>query len=494
MAENQLERERSRRMPTLIQGGMGVGVSNWRLAREVARAGQLGVVSGTAINTVMIRRLQDGDEGGHVRRALERFPEREFAREIVRRFYRPGGRAPDVPYALCPMSGITPGLDTQRLGVAGGFVEITLAKEGHDGLVGINFLEKLQLSNLPAMYGAMLAGVDVVLVGAGIPRDIPAALDALAVHADAVCRTALAIDERGGDDVLFSFSPRSVFPSLVCAPLERPRFFAIVASASLAEYLLRHTTARIDGFVVEGPTAGGHNAPPRGALRLSQRGEPIYGPRDLADADALKALGLPFWLAGSWGTRERLQHALELGAAGVQVGTAFALCRESGLAPQLRQRMLDKWVFGPPEQRERVFTDPFASPTHFPFKIAPLEGTLSDPEVYAARERICDLGYLRAACRGADGALYYRCPAEPIDDFERKGGVAEDARGRKCLCNALLADVGLAQARADGASEPPLLTAGDDLETIERFFSDGRTELRAADLVEELVGAGARLI
>ena len=36
-----------RALPTIIQGGMGVAVSNWRLARAVARAGQLGVVYGT---------------------------------------------------------------------------------------------------------------------------------------------------------------------------------------------------------------------------------------------------------------------------------------------------------------------------------------------------------------------------------------------------------------------------------------------------------------
>lgn len=471
----------------LIQGGMGVAVSNWRLAREVARCGQLGVVSGTAINTVLVRRLQDGDPTGDVRRALALFPDQTYAREVLARFFVDGGRPQGKPYASAGVSTVRSSLDSQRLSVVGGFVEITLAKGGHDGIVGINFLEKLQLSNLPAMYGAMLAGVDYVLVGAGIPRDIPAALDRFALHEDAECRVALESDATGGDDVKVGFSPRRAFPNLSTIPLVRPQFLAIVASASLAEYLLRHATGRIDGFVVEGPTAGGHNAPPRGALRLSERGEPIYGARDLPDAKALRALGLPFWLAGSWGTRERLQTALELGATGVQVGTAFALCQESGLAPHLRAAMIEKWVFGSTEQRERVFTDPFASPTHFPFKVAPLAGTLSDPDVYAARERICDLGYLRAVLRREDGQVIYRCPAEPVEDFVHKGGRAEDTVGRKCLCNALLADVGLAQVRPNGEFEPPLLTAGDDLEDMRRFFESGSRELHAADLVRQLV-------
>ncbi|MDE3217251.1 MAG: nitronate monooxygenase, partial [Gemmatimonadota bacterium] len=48
-------------LPTVIQGGMGAGVSNWMLARAVSLRGQLGVVSGTVIDTIFVRRLQDGD-------------------------------------------------------------------------------------------------------------------------------------------------------------------------------------------------------------------------------------------------------------------------------------------------------------------------------------------------------------------------------------------------------------------------------------------------
>ena len=67
-----------------------------------------------------------------------------------------------------------------ELVVAANFVEIFLAKEGHDGLVGVNYLEKIQMATPAAAYGAMLAGVDYVLVGAGIPAELPGLLDALA--------------------------------------------------------------------------------------------------------------------------------------------------------------------------------------------------------------------------------------------------------------------------------------------------------------------------
>ena len=77
-----------------------------------------------------------------------------------------------------------------------------------------------------------------------------------------------------------------------------------------------------------------------------------------------------------------------MGAAGVQVGTAFAYCEESGLDPTLKQRVLEMSRRGELE----IFTDPLASPTGFPFKIVKMPGTLSEEMVYRERERICDLG------------------------------------------------------------------------------------------------------
>ena len=89
------------------------------------------------------------------------------------------------------------------------------------------------------------------------------------------------------------------------ADLPRPAFLAIVSAASLAAMLVRRSNGRVDGFVVEGPSAE-HNAPPRGQLVLDASGQPVYGQRDLADVGRMKALGLPFWLAGSTGSAEAL--------------------------------------------------------------------------------------------------------------------------------------------------------------------------------------------
>ena len=60
--------------PMIIQGGMGIGVSDWMLARAVSMRGHLGVVSGTALDSLFVRRLQDGDIGGHLRRVMADFP------------------------------------------------------------------------------------------------------------------------------------------------------------------------------------------------------------------------------------------------------------------------------------------------------------------------------------------------------------------------------------------------------------------------------------
>jgi NAD(P)H-dependent flavin oxidoreductase YrpB (nitropropane dioxygenase family) len=270
-------------LPLVIQGGMGVGVSNWRLARAVARLGQLGVVSGTALDTLLVRRLQDGDPGGDVRRARARFPIPPVAAAVLRRHFRPEGREASLArraYGLLPMYRQTVSVARQQLTVLANFVEVWLAKEGHAGPVGLNLLTKVQLPNIASLYGAMLAGVDYVLMGAGIPREIPGVLDALAEHRPAQMR--LDVEDAAADDApeWLSLDPRTLWPAEPCAALGRPRFLPVVSATSLATTLARKANGRVDGFVVERPRAGGHNAPPGGALRLHARGQPVYGERD----------------------------------------------------------------------------------------------------------------------------------------------------------------------------------------------------------------------
>lgn len=469
------------REPMIIQGGMGVAVSGWRLARAVALAGQLGVVSGTALDVVLARRLQLGDPGGPMRRALAEFPFAETAQRILDKFYIPGGKPGGAPFRQVQALPISPSPEQIELVVAANFVEVFLAGEGHNGLVGVNYLEKIQTPTLPSLYGAMLAGVDYVLMGAGIPRAIPGALDRLSRGERAELPIPVA-DDTSGATTASPFDPNSF--GLGAPPaLKRPKFLAIVASAALAAMLARKASGRVDGFVVEGPTAGGHNAPPRGELVLNERGEPVYGPRDEVDLDAMRALGHPFWLAGSYGAPRRVAEALACGASGVQVGTAFAFCIESGLSDDLKRRVLDM------SRRDAiaVLTDPAASPTGFPFKVLQLEGTLSDQATYERRRRKCDLGFLRQYYRRPDGTIGWRCPGEPKPSYVRKGGVLSDTVGRKCICNALLANVELGQVRATAGCELPLVTCGDDAAHIAQFAAPDADSYSADDVIRRLL-------
>jgi nitronate monooxygenase len=282
-------------------------------------------------------------------------------------------------------------------------------------------------------------------MGAGIPKAIPGILDRLADGFD----VEMQIDVKGASDKgdpFVRFSPADIAKDLV-GKLPRPKFIAIVSSHVLARMLATKSSGEVDGFVVELPVAGGHNAPPRVRGQFNDIGEPIYGERD------------------------------------VQVGTAFAYCNESGFTREVK----DEVIIRSREGTVEVFTDAIASPTGFPFKVVQLEDTLSNPRLYEKRERICDLGYLRHAYEKDSGSIGWRCPAEPVDDYLKKGGALEDTVGRKCLCNSLVANVGMPQIKNSGEIEPMLITSGDDATRVARFAPEGGTEYAAADVLDYLL-------
>ena len=459
---------------------MGIAVSNWRLASAVSQRGQLGVVSGTALDQVFARRLQDGDPGGHMRRAVDRFPFREMADRIWNTWYIAGGKAATQPYKRPTPATKDGPRDVRELCIVANFAEVFLAREGHGNPVGINYLEKIQLPLLASAYGAMLAGVSYVLIGAGIPLKIPGVLDNLALHEPAAYPLPVT-GAQEGDDVMMRFSPREYMEQDL-PPLKRPDFLAIIASNTLAITMVKKANGKVNGFIVEGPTAGGHNAPPRGKPIFNDEGEPVYGERDVVDLPKLRELNLPFWLAGGYGRPEKVREALENGAAGVQVGTAFAFCNESGLTREYKDAVLTEVSAG----KMRVVTDPVASPTNFPFKVVRLAGSMTEPEVYAKRPRICDLGYLRDAYRTEEGSIGYRCASEPVTVYVSKGGKTENTVGRKCLCNALMANIGQPQVR-NRYVEKGLLTSGDDVSELLPFLPLEGLRYNANDVIDRLL-------
>jgi len=473
------------KLPKIIQGGMGVAISDWNLARVVSMKGHLGVVSGTGIALIMISRLMDGDKEGHTRRALSHFPFQEPVQRILDEYYVPEPKTPQQPYKRAPMWTLNPPKALDELTVIGNFVEVFLAKEGHQNAVGLNLLEKVQMPTMASLYGAMLAEIDVVIMGAGIPVQIPGILDKLADHQAVSYR----LDIQGAaqdDDYRLHFDPQAIFRGVAekIGRLPRPYFLPIISSVVLAKALIKRATGKIDGFVIEAPTAGGHNAPPRGPLHLNEGGEPIYGKKDLVDLNKIKQLGLPFWMAGGYDTPEKLQEALDAGAVGIQVGTAFGYCAESAMDETLKNRIIQKVLDGEMEVR----TDPLVSPTGYPFKVVQLEGTLSDPEITQNRIRLCDVGMLRNLYNREDGKVGFRCPAEPVEQYLAKGGKLEDTVGKNCLCNNLTASAGYPQHRKDGYVEPAIVTAGDGLVGIGKFIKPGHHSYTVQDVLDYLTG------
>ncbi|MDR2512200.1 MAG: nitronate monooxygenase [Puniceicoccales bacterium] len=492
------------KLPRIIQGGMGVAISNWRLARAVASKGELGVVSGTSIDSVHSRILQDGDQGGLLRGVYRKFPIPEIAQRVVDRWFSPTGRKPGAPYRPIPVFSDKPNRALDEMTALACFGEVELARgDNPKATIGINLLDKIRIPQLPSLYGAMLAGVDYVLMGAGIPRHVPGILDKFAEGEPASVK----YDIDGGTEGECSFDP-SAFLGRPAPKLRRPKFLAIITSATLAISLSKKSSGRVDGFVVETSVAGGHNAPPRGLLQLDANGEPIYGARDVPELDKIAAVGLPFWIGGGFASPKKLAEACAAGAAGIQVGTAFACCEESGMAPSLKKKLISLAR----AQAIRISTNPHASPTGFPFKVARVEGTLSEPKVYAARKRICDLGYLRSAYKRPDGTTGFRCASEPVADYVRKGGNEVDTVGRICLCNGLIATAGFAQLRkceavanverkignamesiehavedVEQALESVVVTAGDSLADIVRYLKDGAEGYSALDVLQDLL-------
>jgi NAD(P)H-dependent flavin oxidoreductase YrpB (nitropropane dioxygenase family) len=460
---------------------MGIAVSSWQLAKAVSIAGELGVISGTAIDSVVARRLQDGDLTGDIRRAMAAYPHQETITEIMDRFFIEGGREAGKPYLDVPKLSIKGNLFSNKLLAVASFVEVWLAKEGHNGLIGMNILEKIQLAIPAQLYGAMLADVDYILIGAGIPAQVPHLLNEISQGN----KVAMKVDVADTKEKHYlHFDPRTL--GLDNFPIKRPLFLAIVTSHALVAYLNKDEETKPDGYVIEYHVAGGHNAPPRAKNHVNEEGEAVYNELDIPNLEKIHASGSPFWLAGGYATPEKVKEAISYGAQGVQVGSLFALANESGFTNENRSSILVSLA----DPTMRVMTDASASPTGFPFKVIQNNQTLSNDNLYKERTRICDLGYLRTMFQREKGGIGYRCPAEPLDNYEFKNGEVDAAQGSKCLCNALMADIGLGQVRPDGRTEISLLTFGSDLDgprALRELHPDGWNAVQALNFLKSAI-------
>ena len=228
-------------------------------------------------------------------------------------------------------------------------------------------------------------------------------------------------------------------------------------------------------------------------MRRDELGQPVYGERDEPDLAAIRQVGRPFWLAGGYGSHDGLQRALAAGAQGVQVGSVFAMAEESGLKSEYRSAILDQLKHGVDDAA--LVRTTLYSPTGFSFKVAQIEGTLSDPEVYDARRRVCDIGLLQQIGlskpnEAGERTLFQRCAAGPIEGYVSKRGLARNTEERHCLCNGLLACVGLGQVKEQHGQlveEPAIVTLGNRLDGIRRLSRQGQVHYWASDVVADIL-------
>lgn len=462
-------RKKNPRLPLIIQGGMGVWISSSHLARTVAKTSEeigvpmLGVTSLTGVGIIFSHRLQDGDEAAL--ESLNHFPVPEIRDQVLREWgvgvvkpagyrYKPTPRLPDFSH---------PNKDRRNsaayLTLVASHAAVWEAKQGHSGEIGLNVLEKIQIPHLWELYGAMLAGVDYVIMGAGIPLQIPGILDSFSQNKPSSYKLDVAKATR---EYRMEFDPAEFMPSSYLRELKRPDFLAVISYNLVAKLLTTKASGYVNGFIIEGHTAGGHNANPRGKLIRDKDGEPIYSEKDQINLDQIKELGRPFWLAGSYASPQKLQEALEVGAIGVQVGTIFECSDESGLREKDKSA-LKRAAFNGALQVSATYT----SPTGYLFQEALLKGTIADPTTYAARTRNCSIGYLVTPYEISPGNLGHRCSSEPIKAYIAKGGDEEDTEGKHCICNGLIAGSGFGLAADYGRKEEPsVVTAGKDFSFI----------------------------
>ncbi len=455
---------------------MGIYVSNPFLAKKSALAGALGTVSGTGCERILVHLLQLGDIGGHYRRAMSHFPFPEVVERILARYYIAGGKPTLQKFRQVPAFSLKPSRDLIELTVLASFCFVWLAKEGHDRPISVNYLEKMQMGHIYHLTGAMMADVDYVTMGAGITLQIPAALDAIA--SGGVPSYRIHVEGSKDGPKTMSFDPEAFFGKKLL-PMRRPGFLPIVSTDVLAKVMVSKLLKdSVQGFVIELPTAGGHNAPPRVKGNFDETGQPVYGPKDEVDFAKLRELGIPFWIAGSYASPEALAKAQALGAVGIQAGSLFALSDDSGFVPAYRAEMRRQGYRG-----ELVIrTDPRASPTGFPIKLVQIKGSMSDPVAYSKRDRICNLSALQFLHQMESDGITLRCPSEPFGIHLRKGGKPEDTIGAVCLCNGLFAAVGLGN-----HGELPAFTMGDDVSFLRHLMRDERDSYTAADAIAWLL-------
>ncbi len=310
----------------IVQGGMGVGISLSPLASAVAREGGLGIISSAGLDRLVSKRNE------------KRVNCYEAAYE-----------------------------------------EVSLAKES-GGRVGINVMVALVRDYEDSVRGALDAGADVIISGAGLPLGLPL------IHPP-------------GETALIPIVSSARALEIICKKWERLHY-------------------RPDAVVLEGPLAGGHLGFKAGEIGLeSNKLENLLPPvKDIA----MKHGDFPVIVAGGIYSHADIEKFLAMGASGVQMGTRFLATEESSASSEYKQAVVNS------KEEDIIVADDPGSPCGMPFRVI-----RQSPMFVSALNRLrapkCDKGYV--LLKDSQGG-FTRCPAK------------ENNENYFCICNGLLSSAG----------------------------------------------------
>lgn len=310
----------------IIQGGMGVGVSLYPLAKAVAREGGLGIVSSACIDRLLSKR---------------------------------NGKKLNTYEAV--------------------YEEISLSKI-QNGFAGINIMAALVRDYNDSVKGALDAGADVIISGAGLPLNLPA-----------------------------------------IQPPKDTALVPIVSSARALEIICKKWEKlgyRPDAVVLEGPLAGGHLGFRIDQVELeSNKLENLLPP---VKEMAIKCGDFPVIVAGGIYTHEDIVQFMSMGADGVQMGTRFLATEESSASDDYKRAVLQA------REEDIVVAHRPGSPCGLPFRVIK-QSPMYVSSLKQLRKPKCDKGYV--LMKDPEGK-FSLCPAK------------QDNEKYFCICNGLLSSGG----------------------------------------------------
>jgi nitronate monooxygenase len=259
---------RGRRLLPIVQGGMGIGISAHRLAGSVAGLGGVGTLS-----SVDLRRHHP---------------------DLMARTTGLAGRLDDAQ--------VKDLINAANLEAIGREIAQARRIAGGRGLLAINVMRAVD-EYAPSVKRALEAGIDAIVVGAGLPLDLP---DLAAEHPETLLIPILS-DARGVQLIVRKWERKNRLPDAIV--IEHPRY------------------------------AGGH----LGAATIGDLRDPRFDFENVLPQSRafFRSAGLeheiPLIAAGGLRSCADIARVQSLGAAAAQLGTPFAVTEESDAHPEFKR-------------------------------------------------------------------------------------------------------------------------------------------------------------